>query len=265
MILHDEALLYDETGSVGLITFNRQDRLNTFRRRDYEMLLALLQSVRNSSVRSLVISGTGRAFSAGQDLSEIEAGKISDAEDQESLLKMMQDITRILMDMDIPTITAFNGFAVGAGLEIALACDFRIGVPESYFMFAEVRRGLFPTNGVLWLLPRLVGLANAREMLLTGRKFNAAHALRAGLLNEVVPADQLRDRAMELASELSDNSLDSIAGIKSLLRITYDVSLEEMMQCEIDHNRAMTHSPDFAEGVSAFLEKRMPDFRRERS
>lgn len=265
MILHDQAFLYDQTGDVGLITLNRHDRLNTFRRQDYETLLMLLQSVRDSSVRSLVILGTGRAFSAGQDLSEIEAGKISDADEQESLLTMMQDITRTLSDMDIPTITAFNGFAVGAGLEIALACDFRIGVPESYFMFAEVRRGLFPTNGVLWLLPRLVGLANAREMLLTGRKFDAAHALHVGLLNEVVPADRLRDRAMQLATELAGNSLDSIAGIKSLLRITYDLSLEEMMQCEVDHNRAMTESPDFAEGVSAFLEKRMPDFRRERS
>ncbi|HVK82404.1 MAG TPA: enoyl-CoA hydratase/isomerase family protein [Verrucomicrobiae bacterium] len=256
------AILYTEIGDVGVVSLNRPDQLNTFRHEDYDTLWALIGRVREAAVRALVITATGRAFSAGQDLGELDADKIADADEQQEILETLQDITRRLIALDIPTIVAFNGFAVGAGLEMALACDFRIAAPESYFMFAEAKRGLFPTNGVLWLLPRLVGLAHAREMLLSGRKFDADYALRVGLVHEVVPAADLSARAIALATELAENAPATIAGVKALLRETFDISLASMMQREVEYNRAITGSADFAEGVSAFLEKRKPNFRR---
>jgi enoyl-CoA hydratase/carnithine racemase len=257
-----KAILYIETNDVGVISLNRPEQLNTFRRQDYEALLAQIVAVRGSSIRALVITATGRAFSAGQDLGELNADKLADGAEQALILQTLQDITASLVALDIPTIAAFNGFAVGAGLEISLACDFRIAVEESYFMFAEAKRGLFPTNGVLWLLPRLVGLAHAREMLLSGRKFDAQYAFRIGLLNDVVPATDLAARAMALASELAENAPSTMAGIKAQLRDTFDVSLDEMLKREVEQNRAITGGADFSEGVSSFLEKRKPNFRR---
>lgn len=257
-----QSILYTESNDVGVICLNRPEQLNTFRREDYETLLAQIAQVRDSSVRALVITGNGRAFSAGQDLGELKEDTIADVAGQDEILATLQNITLSLIGLDIPTIVAFNGFAVGAGLEMSLACDFRIATPESYFMFAEAKRGLFPTNGVLWLLPRLVGLAHAREMLLTGRKFDAEYALRVGLVNEVTPAASLHARAMELAGELADNAQATVAGIKTLLRATFDVSLSEMMAREVEFNRDITGSADFNEGVNAFLQKRKPNFRR---
>lgn len=262
MTLDKQSILYSETDGIGLIILNRPDRLNTFRRTDYENLLNIIRSVKTPAVRALVLTARGRAFSAGQDLAEISAGQLPGEDEQDEMLAIMQDITRTLAGLPIPTLTAFNGFAVGAGLEMALACDFRIATPQSYFMFAEVRRGLFPTNGVLWLLPRLVGLAHARDMLLTGRRIDAAHALGTGLINQIIGEEDLQSHALGFAGELADNAHDTICGIKALLHQTYDLSLEEMMRREIDYNRASAASEDFAEGVSAFLEKRTPDFRR---
>jgi enoyl-CoA hydratase/carnithine racemase len=258
---HGPSINFTRHGDVGVITLNRPARLNTFRRADYETLLQLIRQIPDSGVRALVITATGRAFSAGQDLTELNVEKLRDQAEQQGILTTLQDITRSLVALDVPTLVAFNGFAVGAGLEIALACDFRIGASNSYFMFSEVRRGLFPTNGVLWLLPRLVGMAHARALLLSGHKLDAVRAERIGLLHEVLPADEVLPRGLALASELAGNSLCSMAGIKTLLRETFDVSLEETLMREVEFNRDIVSSADFSEGVSSFLEKREPDFR----
>lgn len=255
-----DAILYAETDDIGVITLNRAEQLNTFRRQDYIDLLRVIEAVRNARVRVLIVTGKGRAFSAGQDLAELQDGAIH-ADDQRALLDTLQSITRGLGSLDIPTIVAFNGFAVGAGLEMALACDFRIATAESYFMFAEAKRGLFPTNGVLWFLPRLVGMAHARAMLLSGRRFDAMYAHRIGLINEIATGDVMA-HAMKLADELAQNAPSTIAGVKTLLRGAFDVSLGEMMEREIEYNEAVARGPDFAEGIRAFLEKRKPDFRR---
>lgn len=257
----DSGIEYAEDGRIGVITLNRPERLNTFRHADYLRLIDILHSAkRNPELRALVLTGKGRAFSAGQDLSDLDPGNLPSAETQTGQLEVFQEITRSVVALDIPTITAFNGFAVGVGLEIAIACDFRIAAPDAYFMFAEARRGLFPTNGVLWLLPRLIGLTRAKEMLLFARKCDAAYGLEAGLLTEVVPGDQLHARAMELAEELSANAGETIRGIKSALRQTFEMDLEAMMKEEIRLNLEIMKSPDFAEGVSSFFEKRAASF-----
>ncbi|MGD2132257.1 MAG: enoyl-CoA hydratase/isomerase family protein [Maricaulaceae bacterium] len=259
----DHAILYSEENGVGVITLNRPDALNTFRHADYLSLLHRLDEIgASTSVRALVITGRGRAFSAGQDLRELEDGALPPVSDQIVRLEELQDITRRLIGLDVPTITAFNGFAVGAGLEIAIACDFRIAVPDAYFLFAEASRGLFPTNGVLWLLPRLVGPAHAKELLLFARKFDAEYGYRTGLVNEIVAPEKLLARAVEMATDLSENSSDTIRGVKRLLRSTFEMSLEDMLREEIVYNTEVMSGADFAEGVNAFFEKRPPVFKR---
>jgi len=259
----DEAIQYSENAGIGVITLCRPAQLNTFRQRDYLTMIGLLEQVSASTtLRALVVTAKGRAFSAGQDLSELDPHNLPTPERQAELLGRIQEITRTLIGSDVPTIAAFNGFAVGVGLEIAVACDFRIATPEAYFMFAEARRGLFPTNGVLWLLPRLIGVTKAKEMLLSAGKFDAQYGLNCGFLTEIAPRDQLHQRAMAMAESLAANSRETIRGIKALLRRTYDVSLEEMMDEEVRLNLEVMNTKDFAEGVSSFFEKRPATFDR---
>lgn len=253
----------EESDGIGVICFARPDRLNTFRHEDYVRLLELLDEVAASkTMRALIITANGRAFSAGQDLNQLEGDAKPKPEEELVYLKRFQDITRKVIGLNIPTITAFNGFAVGVGLEIAIACDFRIAVPDAYFMFAEARRGLFPTNGVLWLLPRLIGPAFAKEMLLFGSKFDTNYALRSGLISEIVSPEALMKRAHEMAMELANNAGDTVEGIKVLLRQSFDLTLEEMMDKEIEYNVKVMNGDDFAEGINSFLEKRSPVFNR---
>lgn len=261
---HEQAQInLTQMGSVGIIRFARPDELNTFRHSDYVKLLALLDEVAATpAIRALIITANGRAFSAGQDLKQLEGDAKPDPDQELIYLKRFQDITRKVVALNIPTITAFNGFAVGVGLEIAIACDFRITVPDAYFMFAEARRGLFPTNGVLWLLPRLIGPASAREMLLFADKFDANYAYRTGLVSEIVPPEQLVPRAIEMAETLAANAGDTIEGVKELLRQSFDLTLEDMMEQEIEYNVKVMNGADFAEGINSFMEKRAPVFNR---
>ncbi|MEX0298234.1 MAG: enoyl-CoA hydratase/isomerase family protein, partial [Kordiimonas sp.] len=164
-------------------------------------------------------------------------------------------------DLNIPTIAAFNGFAVGFGLEIALAADIRLATSECYFMFPEAKRGLLHTNGVLWLLPRLIGLAASKEMLLSGSKFDSNYALNCGLVNSVYPANELMKNAKLRAKELAGNSNASIELIKENLNRTYSMSLDEMLEAETKGFLSMLQTKDFQEGIVSFLDKRPPNFK----
>lgn len=261
MAREDQSICYEERADIGVITLNRPQRLNTFRRQDYEQLLHCIQQARDSDIRCLLLTANGRAFSAGQDLAELERDKIVSVSEQIDMLDTLQNITRGLRGLDVPTLVAFNGFAVGVGLELSLACDIRIATKDSYFMFAEARRGLFPTNGVIWLLPRLIGLSNASAMLLLGRKFTADEGLQFGMLSEVVPSDHLEIRALEICEMLAENSAVTISGVKQLLRESFEISLDEMLAREHSFNQEIVQTPDFAEGVASFFEKRLPNFR----
>ena len=258
-----DVIQLSEAEGVATICFARPNELNTFREADYNRLIELLAYVASSqTIRALIITANGRAFSAGQDLKALDLTNKPSVEEERRQLARFQAITREIYGLNVPTIAAFNGFAVGVGLEIAIACDFRISVPDAYFMFAEAQRGLFPTNGVLWLLPRLIGPSNAREMLFFASKFDTSYALRTGLISEIVSPDELISRAEEMAQQLSRNSGDTISGIKELLRSTYDTTLEDMMALEIEQNVKVMNGEDFQEGIRSFLEKRAPEFTR---
>jgi enoyl-CoA hydratase/carnithine racemase len=252
-------ILYEKKDRTGVITLNRPERLNALRNATLRELIHLLDYSRtDEDVGALIITGEGRAFCAGEDLKELDLS-MSFRQSREHVI-LFQEITRQIVDHPKIIIAAVNGVAVGAGAEIAVACDIRLASETATLAFVEARRALFPTNGVLYLLPRLVGTGKALEMLVTGRMIGAKEALEAGLVNRVVGADELMSAAVELAGEIADNAPITVRLIKSALHRTYDLDLEAMMQLEVDGCVETQISDDMQEGVRAFLEKRLPRY-----
>lgn len=260
----DQRVVFERTGPhTALVRFNRPDRLNAMDMPALERLHELLGEMSaDPDLRAVVITGTGRAFSAGADLKEMEgtaAGlTIREARRQ---LELFQDVTRRMVGANTIFISALNSIAVGIGAELSLASDIRIGSEAAEVMLSEVRRGLFETNGVMHFLPRVVGHGRATQWLLTGERVPAAALLAAGFLTEVVPADRLAARARELADVVAGNAPISVRLIKRLLRRTWEVDLEAMLQYEVDGMLACMASEDLEEGLAAFLERRPPVWR----
>lgn len=256
-------ILFEKRGNIALITLNRPELLNAFSKNTMrEFLVALRQSSQDEQVRVLVITGNGRAFSAGADLEEMEQIVSSDVSlaDAREHLKNYQNVTRQMLSMPKPIIAALNGLAVGVGAEIALASDVRLASENTYFSFAEVKRGLFETNGVMYILPRLVGLGRASAMMLTGDKVPASDALQMGLVTQIFPAADLLPAAFELAVRIASNAPISVRLVKQVLQRTYDSNLESIMLMEEDGMMECLASEDLREGVRAFNEKRAPQY-----
>jgi enoyl-CoA hydratase/carnithine racemase len=260
--LHDE-ILYRKQSGVAVATFNRPDVLNAFRSTMFTRLVEILADVRDdAAVRVLVITGNGRAFSAGIDLEEqaqLFGGEIDDAAARKAL-DDLQAITRQMRDLPKPIIAAINGLAVGVGAELGIASDIRLASQDAYFMFAEVKRALFETNGVMYFLPRLVGLGRALEMLMTGDKIPAEEALAAGLVTRVYPTADLLPHAIALAERIAANAPISVRLVKQVIARSYDLGLDEVMRLESDGMIECLYSDDFQEGVHSFLEKRAPNY-----
>lgn len=254
-------ILYEKRGSIAIVTFNRPDRLNAFRKKSYEDLNAVLAEIQNDdAVRAVVLTGSGRAFCAGEDLKEMDStlDKPIDLADMHRTLHGLQAITRKIVHMPKIVIAALNGLAVGFGCELAIACDLRVASEDAYFYFSEVQRGLMVTNGVLYLLPRLIGQGQALEMMVSGDKVTADKALRIGLVNHVVPQDKVMDAALERAETIAANAPIPVRAIKRIMSRAYQVDLDAIMQLEVDATLECLISEDIKEGVSAFMEKRAP-------
>ncbi len=262
MLLQD--LAYTVENKVGLITLNRPAVLNAVRRETWLELSAVLRKVKEeSAVRCLVITGAGKAFCAGQDLNEMGAiaGDQVDYFAIRESVELMQQVTLELLNLPVPVIAAINGYAVGAGAEIAIACDIRYASEKARFEFAEVKVGLFETNGVTWLLPRLIGLGRAKELMLTGDRFGAAEALSMGLVTRVYPPGDLLPAALETASRIAKNAPVPIRFVKSCLNKSGEIGLEEALISETDAVMTCCYTADLREGVRAFFENRDPEFK----
>lgn len=255
-----DVLLHERRGATALITFNRPAVLNAFTLAMFDDLLATLNAVAaDDTIRVLVLTGAGRAFSAGIDLTEQARllGNLSIGAARRHLAQM-QAVTEQLLALPKPVIAAINGVAVGVGAELAIASDIRLATEQTYFQFAEVQRGLFETNGVMYLLPRLVGHGRAMEWLLTGDKIPAQAALAAGLVTHLQPAEQLLPFALALAERLAANAPISLRLVKRVMARTYDVDRTAVMQLEVDGMLECLASDDLQEGLRAFAEKRAP-------
>ena len=242
---------------IATITLNRPEKRNAI---SYELiveLLAALGEVKNSSAQVLIMTGAGRAFCSGMDLETLQglAGRTPEQNVDDS--KKMAILFRSLYDFPKPTIAAVNGAAIAGGTGLATLCDFTLVVPEAKFGYTEVRIGFVPAIVSTFLL-RQAGEKIARDLLLTGRLFNAAEALRMGLITEIVPPESLLNRARALAQQLMENSPMSLVYTKRLLSAHAKAELDSQIETAITENAGIRASADFREGIASFLEKRKP-------
>jgi enoyl-CoA hydratase/carnithine racemase len=253
-------VLYTKKDGVAIATLNRPESLNAFRQQTFADLNAVLEDVRvDDSVRVLILTGNGRAFSAGADLKEMGSGMLtSSLEDQRKNLETYQNLTRTMLALPKTIICAVNGLAVGVGVEIALASDIRIASGDASFTFAEVKRGLFQTNGVMFLLPRLIGAGRAAHIMLTGERVLADRALEYGMVTQVVAADDLGKSALEIARTIAANAPISVRLVKQVLQQSLEGTLEQSLDLETAGMLECLASQDLIEGTTAFIEKRTP-------
>ena len=244
-------------GGLATLTLNRPDKRNAI---SYELINDLLRAfdeVAKSSAQVLIITGAGKAFCSGMDLENLKAliGRTPEQNLEDS--RTMVGLFRSLYEFPKPTIAAVNGAAIAGGTGLALLCDFTLAVPEAKFGYTEVRIGFVPAIVSTFLL-RQVGEKIARDLLLTGRLFDAQEALRIGLISEIVPPEKLMDRARAIAAQLMENSPISLARTKRLLTDHARAELDAQIDHAIRENAGIRATADFREGVTSFLEKRKP-------
>jgi 2-(1,2-epoxy-1,2-dihydrophenyl)acetyl-CoA isomerase len=252
-------ILVTASGGVATITLNRPAALNALTIPMKERLLAALDEAgRDPAVRAVVLTGSGRAFCAGQDLRERLAPDPPSFDDE--LRLRYNPIVRAIRDLPQPVIAAVNGVAAGAGASLAFACDLRIAAEEASFVLAFGRIGLVPDTGATWTLPRLVGAARAAEIALLGEVVGAADAVRIGLVSRVVPASDLAAEAAAMAGRLAGLAPGATTATKRLLAGAFDLKLDAALEAEAEAQAAAGSHPDHAEGLAAFVEKRPPRF-----
>jgi 2-(1,2-epoxy-1,2-dihydrophenyl)acetyl-CoA isomerase len=244
-------------GAVLTITLNRPDVLNALNTAVHKALRAALKDARDAEVRAVVVTGAGRGFCVGQDLTEFQeaAGDIAGR-----LRETYHPNVRAIRELEKPVIAAVNGPAAGAGLSLACACDIRIAADAASFVPAFINIGLIPDSGGSYFIARLLGPARAFEWMTSGRRLTAAEAHAWGLVSEVAEADALPARAAALAAELAALPTRAIGMTKRLFDAASTATLEEQLEREAQLQAAATQTEDFREGVAAFLEKRPPNF-----
>jgi 2-(1,2-epoxy-1,2-dihydrophenyl)acetyl-CoA isomerase len=254
-----ETILYTLDEGVLTITLNRPDVLNAFNRKmTDEIQDALKKAERDSAVRCIVFTGAGRAFSSGEDLKARTAEGNSDF--GSTLRDRYNPIVLKMRNIEKPVLGSINGVAAGAGCSLALACDMRIASEKAKFIEVFVRVGLVPDSGSSFFLPRLVGLGKALEMAFLGDEVGAEEALRLGLVNRVVPPEELEAATRELALRLAKGPTKAIGLAKRAMNRALHMDLEQILDYEVYAQETAGASADHKEGLAAFAEKRPPNF-----
>lgn len=259
-----ETVLYEKDGDVSVITLNRPDALNAL---SLQLTHDLDQAIRHAideGARAIVLTSNGRAFCSGGDLREMKSmwekeGRIEAF--LEDPLAALHGLVRLIRETPIPFIAAVNGVCAGAGTNIALACDLVVAADNATFNEAFVKIGLTPDCGGTFFLPRAVGEKLAAEMFMTGETVSAERAAQFGMINRVVPSDDLLADALLLANKLAQAPTAGIGRIKRLINMSYSNSLEAQLKLEHEMQIESGKSDDFREGVMAFFEKRPANFR----
>ena len=256
-------LLESRTDAVLTIILNRPDRLNALNTElGTALVAALRRAATDESVRSIMLTGAGRAFCSGGDLSLLRDARLRKAgHELEGLVRSGYDIVLAIADLPKPILAAVNGPAAGAGMNLALTCDIVMASDQASFGQNFARVGLYPDFGGTVLLPRLVGPSRAAGLFYTGEMITASEALRIGAVNHVVPHERLRDEAAALAARLAAAPPLAARAVRRVLFGADRVALERALEAEIQRQAECFASEDFLEGLNAFFEKRPPRFR----
>lgn len=256
-------ILFAIEDGVAFLSLNRPEQLNSFNTAMHLEVREALKRVRqDGAARVLLITGEGRGFCAGQDLSDRNVAPGAQMPDLgESIEQFYNPLIRTLRDLPMPVICAVNGVAAGAGANIPLACDLVLAARSASFIQAFCKIGLVPDSGGTWSLPRLVGMARAKALALLGERLSAEQAEQWGLIYRVVDDADLRDEALKLARHLATQPTYGLALIKRAFNASAQNSFDEQLELERDLQRLAGRSDDYREGVSAFMNKRTPTFK----
>jgi methylglutaconyl-CoA hydratase len=253
-------LTLEREGEVAIITLNRPERRNAISTEMIEELLAALDETESSGARVVILTGAGKAFCSGMDLEGLRAIASQTPEEHLQDSRRMAKMFRRVYSFPLPIIAAVNGAAIAGGCGLATLADFTLAVPEAKFGYTEMRIGFVPAI-VSVFLRRQIGEKRARDLLLSGRVFDAAEAQAMGLVTRLEPAEKLLEAAKELAATLVASSPASLTRTKRVLLRSQDEEMERDLQAAIHENADIRSTADFREGLSAFLEKRTPQWK----
>lgn len=254
---------YEKKEAVAYITFNRPRVMNAFNEEMHKEVYELLnESAEDTSVRCIVLSGSGKGFSAGADLSSVTE-ELVDFDHGDYLRNTYNRLLLRMVEIEKPILASIHGPAFGAGLGIAMACNFRLAASSSTFCQAFIKVGLIPDAGSFFFLPRLVGLGRAMELAALGDTIGADEACRIGLVNRVVDDEKLIEETERFANRLAQMPTKALALIKKTMLYSFENNLSTMLEAEANGQRLAGKTTDHLEGVNAFFQKRKPDFKGE--
>ncbi len=255
-----DSVLYEAKDGYALVTLNRPDKLNAFTEEMHQRLADALDRARDEGQRALLLTGAGRGFCAGQDLSDRSFPTGEQPDLGVTLDRLYNPLVRRLRALEMPVICAVNGVAAGAGANVALACDIVLAARSAKFIQAFAKIGLVPDSGGTWSLPRLLGEARAKALALTGAPLSAEQAADWGLIWQAVDDDRLIEEAEALAAGFAEAPTRGLALTKQAIQAAATNSLDAQLDLERDLQRAAGRTDDYREGVAAFLGKRKPAF-----
>ncbi len=259
--MSSDLVLRETSHGVLVLTLNRPDVLNSFNLPMAQALQgALAHAAADDGVRCVLLTGAGRGFCAGQDLASVPLDAATALDLGDTVRAQYNPIIRAIRGLEKPVVCAVNGVAAGAGANIALACDLVIAAAESSFIQSFCKIGLIPDSGGTWLLPHLVGMARASALMLLGDKLPATTAAEWGMIYQVVPGAELRERAMTLATQLATQPTRGLGLTKRAMNAAMEQGLSAQLDTEAELQAIAGRSRDFKEGVQAFIEKRKPVF-----
>jgi enoyl-CoA hydratase len=244
---------------LAVITLNRPEALNALSFSILDELHALIKTVKKSTARALIITGTGdKAFCAGADIKELMGRS---RQEQQSGSEFGQEVFNQVENLPIPSLALINGYAFGGGLELALACTFRLATPNAKMGLPEIKLGLIPGYGGTQRLARVIGITRANELILTGKTIDAEQALQYGILNGVIDKSKALDEAVSFCQQFKGFSLPVLHFAKSAILRAFDVSLQDGLKIESNLSTLAYSLNDANEGMQAFIEKRAPSFK----